>query len=317
MPHHQPQYHEGLENPSLRSSIEELTDRELKWVATHICNTEPLSPREILPTNIKEGLISTLNNLANNANKLAYIMNQRHSFIIPDEHFDWLKNNYRAQLFTCLLLTQNYRMPDSVFADSYYRDDPLGFIYRCLDTQERMRSISGKVLPVNNIDDKIKLLNGIEKKWLSIIKNDKYTLWVEKSDSERIAWIYGHLSRTGRLLSIDTVTIDHNNKLDLIFASLDALHINRLSINDPEITSSVIAIRKVSFDKIKRAWSQKKYNNAGKTKKPYHLPLTKVAKARLDKMALVEDVTPSAFLDQLINLAYEASYVNEHGADKY
>lgn len=316
MPHHQPQYHEGSADPNLRGSIESLTDRESRWAATHICNIGPLSPREISPTNIKEGLISALKALADSS-KLAYIMNKRHSFIIPDEHFNWLENSYRAQLFTCFFLTQNYSVPDSIFEDSYYRDDPLGFIYRCLDTQERMRSISGGVLPVNNIDDKIKLLNGIEKKWLSIIKNDKYTLWVEKSDSERIAWIYGHLSRTGRLLSIDTVTIDHNNKLDLIFASLDALHINGLSINDPEITSSVIAIRKVSFDKIKRAWSQKKYNNAGKTKKPYHLPLTKVAKARLDKMALVEDVTPSAFLDQLINLAYEASYVNEHGADKY
>ena len=316
MREYQSRHQSGSVNPNLIGSIESLTDRESRWAATHICNIGPLSPRDILPTNVKEGLISALKALADSS-KLAYIMNKRHSFIIPDEHFNWLENSYRAQIFTCFFLTQNYSVPDSIFADSYYRDDPLGFIYRCLDTQERMRSISGKVLPVNNIDDKTKLLNGIEKKWLNIIENDKYTLWVEKSDSERIAWIYGHLSRTGRLLSIDTVTIDHNNKLDLILASLDALHINRLSINDPEITSSVIAIRKVSFDKIKRAWSQKKYTNAGKTKKPYHLPLTKVAKARLDKMALVEDVTPSAFLDQLINLAYEASYVNEHGADKY
>lgn len=317
MSQHQSQYHEGSENPNLRGSIEGLTDRESKWAATHICNIGPLSPRDISPTNIKEGLISALKILADGDSKLAYIMSKRHNFIVPDEHFNWLENSYRAQIFTCFFLTQNYRVPDSVFADSYYRDDPLGTIYCCLDTQERLRSISGKALPVNNIHDKIKLLNTIEKKWLNIIENDKYTLWVEKSDSERIAWIYGHLSRTGRLLSIDTVTIDHNNKLDLILASLDALHINHLSINDHEIALSVIAIRKVSFDKIKRAWSQKKYTNAGKTKKPYHLPLTKVAKARLDKMASIEDVTPSIFLDNLINLAYEASYVNEHGEDKY
>nr|WP_181717491.1 hypothetical protein [Psychrobacter sp.]QJS05970.1 hypothetical protein [Psychrobacter sp.] len=317
MSQHQSQYHEGSENPNLRGSIEGLTDRESKWAATHICNIGPLSPRDISPTNIKEGLISALKILADGDSKLAYIMSKRHNFIVPDEHFNWLENSYRAQIFTCFFLTQNYRVPDSVFADSYYRDDPLGTIYCCLDTQERLRSISGKALPVNNIHDKIKLLNTIEKKWLNIIENDKYTLWVEKSDSERIAWIYGHLSRTGRLLSIDTVTIDHNNKLDLILASLDALHINHLSINDHEIALSVIAIRKVSFDKIKRAWSQKKHTNAGKTKKPYHLPLTKVTKARLDKMALIEDVTPSSFLDKLINLAYESSYVDERGEDSY
>ena len=317
MTQHQPQYHEGSENPNLRGSIEGLTDRESKWAATHIYNIGPLSPRDISPTNIKEGLISALKILADGDGKLAYIMSKRHNFIVPDEHFNWLKNSYRAQIFTCFFLTQNYRVPDSVFADSYYRDDPLGAIYCCLDTQERLRSISGKALPVNNIHDKIKLLNTIEKKWLNIIEHDKYTLWVEKSDSERIAWIYGHLSRTGRLLSIDAVTIDHNNKLDLILASLDALHINHLSINDHEIALSVIAIRKVSFDKIKRAWSQKKYNNAGKTKKPYHLPLTKTTKSRLDKMALIEDVTPSSFLEKLINLAYESSYVDESGEDSY
>ena len=313
----QTQYNEGSANPNLRGSIEGLTDRESRWAATHICNTEPLGPREILPTNIKEGLISALSSLANNGDKLAYIMNQRHSLIIPDEHFNWLENNYRAQLFTCFLLTQNYIVPHFDFTDSYYRDDPLGFIYCYLDIQERLYSISKKLLPVNNIQDKIKLMNAIEKKWLNIIKNDKYTSWVEKSDSERMAWIYGHLSRTGRLLSINTVTIDHNNKLDLILASLDALHINHLAINDSEITSSVIAIRKVSFDKIKRAWSQKKYNNEGKTKKPYHLPLTKVTKDRLDKMALIEDVKPATILDRLINSAYVVNYVDEHGEDKY
>lgn len=314
---YQPQYNQGSANPNLRGIIEGLTDRESKWAATHICNIGPLSPRDILPTNIKEGLISVLRIPASGGSELNYIMSKKHNFIVPDEHFNWLENSYRAQLFTCLLLTQNYSVPDSVFTNSYYRDDPLGFIYCYLDTQERLRSISRKELPVNDIHDKIKLLNAIEKKWLNITKNDKYTSWVEKSDSERIAWVYSHLSRTGRLLSIDIVTIDHNNKLDLILASLDALHIDHSSINDSEITSSVIAIRKVSFDKIKRAWSQKKHTKAGKTKKPYHLPLTKVAKARLDKMASIEDVTPSAFLDKLINLAYEASYVNEHGEDKY
>lgn len=317
MREYQPRHQSGSVNPNLIGSIESLTDRESRWAATHICNIGPLSPRDILPTNIKEGLISALKVLADGDSKLVYIMNKKNSFIVPDEHFNWLENSYRAQLFTCLLMTQNYSVPDSVFSNSYYRDDPLGFIYCYLDTQGQLRSISRKGLPVNDIHDKIKLLNAIEKKWLNIIKNDKYTSWVEKSDSQRMAWIYGHLSRTGRLLSIDTVTIDHNNKLNLILASLDAWHIGHSSINDHEITSSVIAMRKVSFDKIKRAWSQKKYTNAGKTKKPYHLPLTKVAKARLDKMALVEDVIPSAFLDKLINLAYEASYVNEHGEDKY
>ena len=71
------------------------------------------------------------------------------------------------------------------------------------------------------------------------------------------------------------------------------------------------------IEKMKRAWSQQKYRDAGKTKKPYHLPLTKKTKARLAKMSQVQGLSETAMLDILINRFYELDYVDINGKDLY
>ena len=75
--------------------------------------------------------------------------------------------------------------------------------------------------------------------------------------------------------------------------------------------------RTLFVDKMKRAWSQQKYRDAGKTKKPYHLPLTKNTKDRLEKMAQVKGLSETAMLDILINRSYEMEYVDIDGKDLY
>ncbi len=57
--------------------------------------------------------------------------------------------------------------------------------------------------------------------------------------------------------------------------------------------------------------------DAGKTKKPYHLPLTKNTKSRLTKMAQVQGLSETAMLETLINRSYELDYVNADGKDLY
>ena len=68
---------------------------------------------------------------------------------------------------------------------------------------------------------------------------------------------------------------------------------------------------------MKRAWSQQKYRDAGKTKKPYHLPLTQQTQERLERMASIQNTTATLILDMLINSAYETDYVDRHGKDIY
>lgn len=101
-------------------------------------------------------------------------------------------------------------------------------------------------------------------------------------------------------------------------ASLDLIDIdNYRVVIDKGFVPRETANKELVIDKMKRAWSQQKYRNAGKTKKPYHLPLTKKTRARLEKMAKVQGLSETAMLDILINRLYELDYIDVDGKDLY
>ena len=102
-------------------------------------------------------------------------------------------------------------------------------------------------------------------------------------------------------------------KITQIKASIDAMDI----LNSSNITLEMSSEKLLFLDKIRRAWSQKSFRDAGKTKTQYHLPLTKVAKARLDKMSALCNKSQAATLNDLINEAYLKKYIDEEGKDKY
>lgn len=312
--------HYGSSNRANVNKIEqrlnEFTDRDLAWTANYICIHEPIRPEDISPNNIKKNLLDLLPKLSNKRVTIDSIIDTKCQFIIADSYFDWLRDDYRAQVFTYSLLVKNYDGPHHDYRDIFYTYDPLGYIYWLFDTQEYFHKIGKNATLVNNISDKQKLIQSIQRKWLSIIKNDKYTAWVNESDDKRKEWIYKHLARTSNILSTDdAIIIDHNKRLGLILASLDAIGIEHLAIQDYEISQSIVDSRKISIDKIKRAWSQKKYNNAGKTKRPYHLPLTKISRERLKKMATIENKSDTTKLNELINFFYESEYMDPQGND--
>ena len=114
----------------VRRQIEKFTEREVKWVAHNICCDELVRQEEIKLNDIKNELISLLPILHNDKLNFNQIQQSKLEFLIPDEHFEWLKNDYRAQLFTCSILINNYKEAErSSFMDIYYGNETLGFIY--------------------------------------------------------------------------------------------------------------------------------------------------------------------------------------------
>ena len=103
-----------------------------------------------------------------------------------------------------------------------------------------------------------------------------------------------------------------------ILASLDVISypLTEASINNA--SKYVSNDRKeIIVDKMKRAWSQQKYRDAGKTKKSYHLPLTIQTHARLEKMAEVHRLSQTAMLDILINSEYDLKFLDIDGNEIY
>lgn len=322
MSNHSQQHHissNAINKAEIIRQIEKFTEREVKWAAHNICCNGLVKQEEIGVNNVKQKLISILPVLDGHNLDFNQIQLPKIEFLISDEHFEWLENNYRAQLFTCLILIKNYKEADySPYTDIYYGDKPLGFIYSFFDLNRRFICNSKNSFIVSNINNKIELIKIIKNKWLNIIKNNKYDPWVRESDHQRLEYIYKHLMRTSRLILVNsTITIPTNRYMDLILASLDTIGIEQLAIQDYEIPQAILDSRKVSIDKIKQGWSQKKYNDAGKTKRPYHLPLTKKSKERLEKMAALEQKSAATKLNELINSFYESKYIGQDGKDIY
>lgn len=71
------------------------------------------------------------------------------------------------------------------------------------------------------------------------------------------------------------------------------------------------------MNKLNKAWSQKKFRDADKVKKNYHLPLTKQTSKKLKILSEVTNKTESQILEMLIEEHYRIAILDENGKPKY
>lgn len=71
------------------------------------------------------------------------------------------------------------------------------------------------------------------------------------------------------------------------------------------------------INSLKKAWQQKQFRDQGKTKKEYHLPLTKQAKNELSNLAKFNNLSENAVLEKLIHQAYLSEMCDEKGKKQY
>lgn len=160
-------------------------------------------------------------------------------------------------------------------------------------------------------------------KWLTGNKNGKKTAL----DEGQLDWALNYLRERNMLLSVIATTPDE--RFAAVAASIDAMtyyHTNhntimgtntktisplgRINYDDinPAIGKDAIAeansppFSKNEFiDKMKRAWSQKKFRDSGNSVKQYHLPLTVTSKDQLDWMVKTSGYKPTQILAALID----------------
>lgn len=279
-----------------------LSERKIKWIQSYLTK-KSISFSSVGSTNLGEELVRQLARHENFEDLIDESYSGMLYSLVPELHFEWLSDNLRAQTFALNILSSEHSYD---FDKSNH--DLLNEIYSFFDNKNN----------ISHIDSKIGLLNNIEQRWYIVFEKDNYSKWLTKNSKEQIEWTRDYLKKDGRYTNLVRDRIAHKDIRSIILASLDL--IDNPVYNDAKNSyiSHITSDRKERIiDKMKRAWSQQKYRDAGKTKKPYHLPLTKMSKDRLDKMALVQATTPTAILDMLINSAYETDYIDKDGKDKY
>lgn len=304
-----------------------LTEREIQWTVGYLKNKhwDITIPNLVLPD--PSHPVGT-NNLRNYVSDFIFalgeqiggfeittLLKDRATRLVPEQEIEWLKSDMRAQIFAYFFLKESYQ---STF-ETFYENTCLGYIYSFLNTRKTIIPTVQSTLIANiiNTEDKTLLIRNMESKWKEIINIVNYEKWIEKEDDKYVDWIHGYMKKKLIAMSFLNSGLDRDLKSEEILAVLDFFDWNFIYKAFPQGTYIPSEGKLRFIEKMKAALSQQKYRDAGKTKSQYHLPLTKTDKARLDKIARVQNTTSTEILHLLINAEYERNYIDEKGKDKY
>ena len=278
-----------------------LSERQVRWLQAYLASNTNVSFSHVGATDRHQELIDRLVHHDNFKELVTESYSKMSHSLVPEQHFEWLSDNLRAQIFALHILSSEHRY--NTLDPSNH--DLMNEIYWFFDDKNNTLHVDGKIGQLNNI----------EQRWYMVFEKDNYSKWLTETSKEQIEWTREYLKKDGIYNHLGRNASSPKEIISHVLASLDLID---FPLRDQNIENYVQTDRKERIiDKMKRAWSQQKYRDAGKTKKPYHLPLTKIANARLDKMASVKGTTSTAILDMLINSAYEEDYIDEQGNDKY
>jgi len=285
-------------------SIRSLTERQVKWMQIYLASKVNVSFSSNGSSDRHEELIKQLSRHKNFKDYVYHASLEMNNNLIPENNFEWLIDNLRGQIFILNILNKE----KSYIYFDINNNNLMEEVYRFFDSKDN----------TNSLESKLFLLSDIQKRWYFIIKSESYSKWLVESDILHIEWTKDYLKKAGIYNNLVRSDKSPKETRSHILASLDLIdHPVSEIMNDNYINYRLSDRKEIIIDKMKRAWSQQKYRSAGKTKKAYHLPLTKKTKAKLEKMAQVHGLSETAMLDILINRFYELDYVDVDGKELY
>ncbi|MFW2104866.1 hypothetical protein [Acinetobacter guillouiae] len=213
-------------------------------------------------------------------------INQYNNFNI--EIFSFLKNNNRLCHFLINFIENN----NSEEKKFIFEEDPYFYINYKFTFNK-----------INFNKNKIDIVKGI---FLDKITKNYYNNSKNFNENDFIKWAYSYLKNKNRdFRRLEYIPQKDSDYHLLIVSFLDYL----LYFNKDRHYSLT--------NQLYKAWSQKKFRAADKTKKLYHLPLTKEAKLELKKLSDFKNKTENEILEELIHQMYLNEMCDEEGKLKY
>ena len=143
-----------------------------------------------------------------------------------------------------------------------------------------------------SLDEKITFLLTSKKEWFKNKEKYKLKKWLDKNDLKKLEWINEYINKKPPMnMFRDEIVISANN-VDLYDSVL-------IKLGEPSFNS--MDARELYIEKMKKSWSQKKFRDDGKTKKPHHLPLTKESIRQLQQLSQLLDMKEQKIVEILID----------------
>lgn len=241
------------------------------------------------------------------------IENAKTTFI-RNEIFNEFKKDSRLCLFTLSFLDKHSldKKESQIDLDYLFKDKSTKISTETLlTTNKEFKFISKNYVYINFI---FKIFyNRVSERELIKIKQ-KYENKIKKeinssskfNDQNFINWSYDYLmSRKSDFERASKSCFDDNDKKLLIISYLDFLN-----LSNPQGHENLTT-------KMSKAWSQKKFRDADKVKKNYHIPLTQKAKEELSELSAFKNTSEAKILEELIHQMFLDQMCDENGKSKY
>lgn len=154
-------------------------------------------------------------------------------------------------------------------------------------------------------DLKTNQINQIKSLWSNHESKPKDIKWINEYNIEQVNWAWDYLKKTNSLAFIPNPPMDNIYRYFYVISSLDLMSF-----------SKNFDAKELFLNKMKKTWSQKKYRDSGKIKKPYHLPLTKDRHEQLKSLAAYFNKTTPDVLDFVIEKVFNECMTDTDGKPK-
>ncbi len=274
---------------ALPKELQHFKDRDIRWLwrflmskGVQLQSDESLNPSQVIQT--IAGLIA---GHTNPPEAIQEILNAHRDQIVSESAFRWIdKDDDRLIVWLYLQLERLATNPNN-----YFQIQPLMAV-----ASTRRRDAIILAIDCWNATPAAKeqFLEQQKLYWGRMRTPDKETKWLNPKDEVQLDWAWTYIVK-GYKSSFIPMPVTPKERYAAILIALDRL------------SEGNAAEKRLFLDTMKKTWSQKKFRDSGKAKKPYHLPLTKSAKDQLDWLATQQGVSQTAILERLIQESFTAS----------
>ncbi|EOR09490.1 hypothetical protein F896_00982 [Acinetobacter genomosp. 15BJ] len=267
------------------------TDRDINWIWNfnklyqyhpYVQSSSILEKRKIV------------HNLFNNERDGAYFLErtlrEKDNFLINEKDLAWIKtSSERMIIFTINTLIKMNNL----------------YVFNLIQTNDRNYLI--ELIDSINLskDLKINQINQIKSLWANFESKDKDIKWLNDKNIEQVSWAWDYLKKTNNLVFLPNQPTESLHRYFYVLASLDFMGFLKNS-----------DAKQLFLNNMKKTWSQKKYRDSGKIKKPHHLPLTKNRHEQLKNLAEYFNKSIPDVLDFVIDKVYTECMTDAEGKPK-
>ncbi|MBD5770730.1 hypothetical protein [Marinomonas colpomeniae] len=218
---------------------------------------------------------------------------------IPSQYFRWIdKNDQRLCNWAwCYLKSrtseqnpENEKKPLALSAKSFNTDRD--------SVLERHADIIGAFYDGEaDIETQQSILEHLKAKWQDVRLNETIVNWMEDNNPKHWVWAWSYLQNiTQRPLEQAWIPSSDAEKKAAVIATID------LSDN--------VDRKALVIDKMKKAWSQKKFREKSSGKKPYSISMTLNTKQKLNALAEEKDMKINEMIEFLVRSEYKKRDLN-------